>query len=138
MPYTYKGYHLESFPNPDYQDIRFTVNTNVLVDKIRITIAGQTESPYLAPLQCWSNLTNNYIGTVCNKLNFETVVAGIYLYQDNIEPQNGIEIIYPNKVQLTGSYQLRLETLLGGVPVGLNPNGEDDFYIFIEYFVKDD
>lgn len=138
--YTYKGNQFIQIPYPDAgttQESSFTINTPIAVDKIRITTAGLIGSPYYVPLLVWSDIVNNYIGTLCNRFIYEDLANNVNIFQDPVDPNNGLEFCFPNKVQLTGNYKLRFLVNDSTVPVGVNPLNNNDVYILVEYFVKD-
>ena len=119
--------------NGDPQTASFNVNSLIPVDKIRISIAGDLTSTGFHPgILVYSDMVNNYIGTVATKYLY--TAAGDSYYIDKLEPSNGVEYFYPNKIQLTGNYNLRFIGFDGNDPVNFNPNNVDYIYLLIEYY----
>ncbi len=132
----FKTHQLIKIPYPAIntdQVASFYVNSLIPVDKIRISIAGDITSTVMqAGVLVYSNLVNNYIGTIGTKY---TIAAGGLLYfEDILSPANGITYFYPNKVQLTGQYNLRFVDFEGNPTANINLNGLDSIYLLIEYF----
>jgi hypothetical protein len=134
--FQYKNQQLILVPYPDTgtpQTASFEVNSLIPVDKIRISVAGFVSTTGAHPgIQVWTNCVNNFIGVIGTK--FVSVAGGVYSYVDRIEPQNGIEFQYPNKVMLQGDYNLIFSALDGTIPTYVNPGNADGVFILIEYY----
>jgi hypothetical protein len=113
---------------PTSGDISMFINTQGPVDKIRITCADQSFLLNPTPgLTIWSDIVNNYIGTLCTEYSADT-----YYFTSSIQPQNGIEFWYPHKITLNGNYNFRFRDLQGNPP---GANFGVLAFILVEWFI---
>ena len=133
----YKSQQLILVPYPDNganQTATFTVDSQIPIDKIRISVGGYHSTTGIHPgIQIWSDIVNNYIGVIAT--DYIEVIAGVYYFSNQLQPSNGIEFVYPNKVQLAGEYNLIFTAIDGTSPAAYaNPNNNDEVLILIEYY----
>jgi hypothetical protein len=137
MDYSYKNQQFILIPYPNTgtpQTATFSVNSQIPIDKIRISVGGEiTMSANNPGILVWTDMVNDYIGSVANR--YLGAGAGpTYFYSDKIEPGNGVEFFYPNKVFLNSDYNIKFTDLSGASPNYVNPNNTDDFYLLVEYY----
>lgn len=135
--YKYKTNQLIKIPYPPAdgpQTASFYVNSMVPVDKIRVSVSGDLTMTQFEPgLLVYSDLVHNYIGSIGTKYNFESAVPE-FVFSDKLEPSEGIEYFFQNKVMLTGEYSIRLTNFAGNTNEFVNNNNNDDIYLLIEYY----
>jgi hypothetical protein len=136
--YNYKYHELLDLDFPPINAdpvVRFSVNSLVPIDKVRLTIIGNISMDEFNPgLLVYCSMVNNYIGTIA--MEYTVFNNNITYYSDLLQPENGVEFFYPNKVQLMGEYELRFSDLITGIPLGVNPLGEDQVFLLVEYFAE--
>lgn len=104
------------------------INSKVPIDKLRISCFDRidhTEINHL--LVIWSDLVDNYIGTICESVDINGISAKTF------SPQLGMEYFFPNKILLEGSYVVKpLNVLFGLAPPNTAIAGV--FMVVVEYF----
>lgn len=110
---------------------KLSIDSLIPVDKIRITCGIQSggNNPLMGIL-IYSDLVNNYIGTAQTNFIFQN---GLNFYNDNLEPENGIEFMYEKKIRLLGEFNCSVVDFTGVSDVNSIPI-VGYFSILIEYF----
>jgi hypothetical protein len=131
--YRYKNHQLIS-QTITGNELYFQVNTNTYVDKLRISLSGTaiTNNQNQPGLLVYSDLVGNYIGSFSTDYCYNNSV-GRRVYNDPLEPVNGVEYYFTHQVMLGGEYRLNLFYLDGTPPAaGQINNGE--LNLLLEYY----
>ena len=136
LDYKYKLHQLIKIPYPltnESQTASFFVDSETLVDKIRISVSSDLTIPTLniPSVVIYSDIVNNIIGVIGTK--YSSTIGANNIFIDLLQSSNGIEFFFPTKVQLAGEYNLIFSLKDGSIPNFVNPNGNDNVYILIEY-----
>lgn len=132
-PPKWKKQEFFSFTTNATNEYTVTVDSVIPIDRIRISFSSVFAYPKEATvgILAYSTITNSYVGTMTKNaaINNGTDV----IFSDVLQPNEGMNFIYHNKVLLQGSYQVKLYKYDGTVYSDAN----DVFYMFVEYFVDE-
>ena len=126
-------------PNPilaENYNLSFTFNSIYATDLIRISVISDINT-LVTPkpsILMYSNLVNNYIGTVGNnyiQTYQDVALRNVFEFGDNLSPTNGMLFKFKNKQLLSGTYSLILSSLNGSVPTGIF----GQIGLYIEYYI---
>lgn len=132
-PPKWKKQEFFSFTTNATNEYTITVDSVIPIDRIRISFSSVFAYPKeaTAGILAYSTITNSYVGSMTKNaaINNGTDV----IFSDVLQPNEGMNFIYHNKVLLRGSYQVKLYKYDGTVYSDAN----DVFYMFVEYFVDE-
>lgn len=115
----------------DNNSFDLSINSLVPIDRIRITLF-MTMVENLSDIygiKAYTNIIDNWVGVP--KQNSSIIIDNGVIYTDKLEPEEGLNFVYYNKVLLQGTYYIKLFKLDGSAFT-------DDLNVLnvlVEYFV---